>query len=345
MPLGTDYAGQACSLARTLEIVGERWTLLILRDLFFGVRRFSDLQRHLDIPRAVLSARIASLVERGLVERRPYAPGRDELLLTEAGVDLWPAVHALMQWGEKHRSPGGARRVFVHVDCGTAIGPSGGALPASASRPPPSSMRPGPGAGAPIRDDAVTLALREPRRLLTPLPGAPLVQQRLRRPGVGRSPWKTLAPRGQELDRLEALAARRPVGEREDLLAPALADRAEAHGQLVEDQLALVAGANDAPASIRRTISQRMSCARSSGRPDQDELGMAVAVRKADGVGEADVVDRVRAEARLLGRMLRMVLGPHVHRVEPELADVGEHLVVAGVASASGGACGTRGVA
>ena len=79
MPLGSDYAGQACSLARTLEIVGERWTLLILRDLFFGVRRFSDLQRHLDIPRAVLSGRIASLVEAGLVERRPYAAGRDEL--------------------------------------------------------------------------------------------------------------------------------------------------------------------------------------------------------------------------------------------------------------------------
>ena len=122
MPLGTDYAGQACSLARTLEIVGERWTLLILRDLFFGVRRFSDLQRHLDVPRAVLSARIASLVERGLVERRPYAPGRDELLLTERGVDLWPAVHSLMQWGENHCSPGGARRVFIHVGCGTAVG-------------------------------------------------------------------------------------------------------------------------------------------------------------------------------------------------------------------------------
>ena len=90
MPLGTDYAGQACSLARTLEVVGERWTLLILRDLFFGVRRFSDLQRHLDIPRAVLSARIAALVEDGLVERRPYRPGRDELLLTERGVELWP---------------------------------------------------------------------------------------------------------------------------------------------------------------------------------------------------------------------------------------------------------------
>ena len=170
MPLGTDYAGQACSLARTLEIVGERWTLLILRDLFFGVRRFSDLQRHLDVPRAVLSTRIASLVEGDLVERRPYAPGRDELLLTEAGVDLWPAVHSLMQWGEKHRSPGGARRVFVHVGCDTAIGPTGvcpgcGREPAAGEL----EMRQGPGSTPPLRDDAVTLALREPRRLLTPL--------------------------------------------------------------------------------------------------------------------------------------------------------------------------------
>ena len=171
MPLGSDYAGQSCSLARTLEIVGERWTLLILRDLFFGVRRFSDLQRHLDIPRAVLSARIASLVERGLVERRPYRPGRDELLLTERGVDLWPAVHALMQWGEKHCSPDGARRVFVHVECGTEIGPTGW-CPACEREPVAAEleMRPGPGAGAPIRDDAVTLALREPRRLLAALP-------------------------------------------------------------------------------------------------------------------------------------------------------------------------------
>jgi DNA-binding HxlR family transcriptional regulator len=170
MPLGTDYAGQACSLARTLEIVGERWTLLILRDLFFGVRRFSDLQRHLDIPRAVLSARLASLVERGLVERRPYRPGRDELHLTEAGVDLWPAVHALMQWGERHCSPGGARRVFVHVSCDTAIGPTGhcpacGREPAAAEL----EMRLGPGATPPARDDPVTLALRAPRRLLTEL--------------------------------------------------------------------------------------------------------------------------------------------------------------------------------
>ena len=165
MPLGSDYSGQSCSLARCLEIVGERWTLLILRDLFFGVRRFSDLQRHLDIPRAVLSARLASLVDAGLVEREPYR-------LTERCADLWPAVHALMQWGEKHESPGGPRRVFVHVECGTQIGPTG-VCPRCEREPTAAEleMRAGPGATTPIRDDAVTLALREPHRLMTPLTG------------------------------------------------------------------------------------------------------------------------------------------------------------------------------
>ena len=109
MPLGSDYEGQNCSLARSLEVVGERWTLLILRDLFFGVRRFGELQAHLDIPRAVLSARLATLVEHGLVERRPYRPGRDELLLTDPAVELWPAVFALLRWGDRHyAAEGGA---------------------------------------------------------------------------------------------------------------------------------------------------------------------------------------------------------------------------------------------
>ena len=119
MPLGTDYAGQTCSLARTLELVGERWTLLIVRDLFFGVRRFGDLQRHLDIPRAVLASRLATLVDEGIVARDPYR-------LTAAGEELWPAVHALMQWGEQHASPGGPRRAeLTHVECGTDLDAGG----------------------------------------------------------------------------------------------------------------------------------------------------------------------------------------------------------------------------
>src|ERR671918_358890 len=95
MPLGREYEGQNCALARSLEVVGERWTMLILRDLFFGVRRFSALQSHLDIPRAVLSVRLASLVEHGLVERRPYGAGRDEFRLTGCGLELWPIAHRL----------------------------------------------------------------------------------------------------------------------------------------------------------------------------------------------------------------------------------------------------------
>ena len=71
MPLPRDYERQSCALARALEVVGERWTLLIVRDLFLGVRRFGELQAHLDVPRAVLSGRLATLVDTGLVERRP----------------------------------------------------------------------------------------------------------------------------------------------------------------------------------------------------------------------------------------------------------------------------------
>ena len=147
-----DYEGQTCSLARSLEVVGERWTLLIVRDLFFGVRRFTDLQAHLDIPRAVLE-RAAGLAGRSAASwsAAPTAPGRDEFLLTECGVELWPAVHALMQWGERHCSPGGARRVFIHVGCDATVGPTG-VCPACGAEPPAAEleMRPGPGATPPI---------------------------------------------------------------------------------------------------------------------------------------------------------------------------------------------------
>jgi DNA-binding HxlR family transcriptional regulator len=167
VPLGTGYEGQACSLARTLEVVGERWTLLILRDLFFGVRRFSDLQRHLDIPRAVLATRLAVLADHGVVERRP-----DGTVLTPAGEELWPAVHALMQWGERHSAPGGPRRLFSHVPCGADLSPAG-RCPSCGAVPPPAEieMRPGPGfgAGPVVREDPVSVALRAPCRLLEPL--------------------------------------------------------------------------------------------------------------------------------------------------------------------------------
>jgi DNA-binding HxlR family transcriptional regulator len=171
MPLGSDYEGQNCSLARSLEVVGERWTLLILRDLFFGVRRFSDLQRHLDIPRAVLSSRLAALVEQGLVERRPYRTGRDELLPTDSAIRLWPVLYALIRWGDEHYGvDGGPLRLFSHAGCGTDLAPSG-RCPACDIEPELADIvtRPGPGRSRTPRTDPVSVALREPHRLLTPL--------------------------------------------------------------------------------------------------------------------------------------------------------------------------------
>jgi len=171
MPLPSDYATQACPLARALEIVGERWTMLILRDLFFGIHRFGEVVAHTDIPRAVLSARLAALVEQGLVERRPYSAGRDEFHLTERGRELWPVLHGLMEWGDRHcAAPGGRRRVFLHAACGAELD-AAGSCPACGATPEPGEVEtlPGPGRDPARRDDAVSRALREPHRLLTPL--------------------------------------------------------------------------------------------------------------------------------------------------------------------------------
>src|ERR1700756_2557674 len=92
------------SVGRALALVGERWTLLILREAFFGARRYGQLARNLNIPRPTLSARLRKLVDAGLLERVIYArdPDRFEYRLTDAGRDLFNAVIALMQWGDKH---------------------------------------------------------------------------------------------------------------------------------------------------------------------------------------------------------------------------------------------------
>src|ERR671914_269155 len=97
MALGKDYAGQDCSIAQALELIGERWTLLIVRDAFYGVRRYSDFLAHLDIPRAVLAERLTALTAAGVLERRRYqeSPPREEYVLTTMGVDLFPIVYTL----------------------------------------------------------------------------------------------------------------------------------------------------------------------------------------------------------------------------------------------------------
>jgi DNA-binding HxlR family transcriptional regulator len=167
--LGKNYDGQDCSLARTLEIIGERWTMLVLRDCFFGVRRFTDLQAHLDVPRAVLTDRLAQLVAEGILARVEYQRGRYEYTLTDRGVDLWPAMYALAQWGERHRAPNGRRRIFTHAECGTPLEPTG-FCPTCGIVPSPDTLDlvPGPGMRQ-VRDDPVSVALRTRHRLLTPL--------------------------------------------------------------------------------------------------------------------------------------------------------------------------------
>lgn len=170
MPLGNDYGSQACSIARALEVVGERWTLLIVRDCFYGVRRFSDLQRHLAVPKAVLAARLESLTEAGVLERDESGPGRVEYRLTARGEDLWPVLYALQAWGEVHVARGERRRLFRHV-CGAELDERGG-CPACGTVPAPGEveMHPGPGlAGEPEPEESVGRALRSPRRLLEPM--------------------------------------------------------------------------------------------------------------------------------------------------------------------------------
>src|ERR1700760_2514802 len=108
------------SVARALEIVGERWTLLILREAFFGVRRFGQLARNLQIPRPTLSARLRTLVDKGLLEKVPYArdPDRHEYRLTDSGRDLFAAIVVLMQWGDHHLpNPQGPPIVLHHQPC------------------------------------------------------------------------------------------------------------------------------------------------------------------------------------------------------------------------------------
>ncbi|HSG88233.1 MAG TPA: helix-turn-helix domain-containing protein [Pseudomonadales bacterium] len=113
-----------CSLAQALEVVGERWTLLILRDAFFGIHRFDDFQRRLGIARNILSARLARLVEAGILERRALSAGgkRAEYHLTAKGRDLQPALVSLTQWGDAwYPGDGGPRIEFYERESGEPI--------------------------------------------------------------------------------------------------------------------------------------------------------------------------------------------------------------------------------
>jgi DNA-binding HxlR family transcriptional regulator len=117
---------QADSVGRALSLVGERWTMLILRETFFGVRRYGQFARNLGIPRPTLSLRLRKLVDAGLLERVPYSsdPDRYEYRLTQSGRDLFPAVVALMRWGDQHfAGSDGPPIVLRHDTCGKPTHP------------------------------------------------------------------------------------------------------------------------------------------------------------------------------------------------------------------------------
>lgn len=112
---------QPCSLARTLAVVGDRWTLLVLRECFLGVRRFDDFEKRLGITRHVLADRLKKLVESGVLDKQVYQqrPVREQYRLTSKGRDLYPAVLALVNWGDRHLSGAeGAPIRHIHKPCG-----------------------------------------------------------------------------------------------------------------------------------------------------------------------------------------------------------------------------------
>jgi DNA-binding HxlR family transcriptional regulator len=171
--MNRDYPTQQCSLARSLEVVGERWTLLVVRDAFWGVRRFADFASHLSIPRAVLSDRLGRLVAADVLKRGGTA-SRPEYELTDKGIALWPLIYSGIVWGDEHYAPRGPRRVFKHVeDEGRLDGL--GRCENCGSLVPPQQLEicPGPGHSPKLDTDAVSIALRRPHRLLEPLDLSP----------------------------------------------------------------------------------------------------------------------------------------------------------------------------
>jgi DNA-binding HxlR family transcriptional regulator len=114
-----DWSVEQCTLGRAMEILGEKWTMVVLREVFNGIRRFDDMRVRTAIPRQVLTNRLATLVERGVLRREPYRePGarvRHEYRLTKMGLDLYPVLIAVTEWGNRYLAdPDGPPLQFVH---------------------------------------------------------------------------------------------------------------------------------------------------------------------------------------------------------------------------------------
>lgn len=122
-----DFPRDACSMASTLEVIGERWTMHVLRESFLGVRRFEDYRRNIGVARNILSDRLNTLVAEGILRRELYSerPPRYEYRLTRKGIDLHEILIALMKWGNRWTpNEDGPAVVLRHRECGATIEPA-----------------------------------------------------------------------------------------------------------------------------------------------------------------------------------------------------------------------------
>jgi DNA-binding HxlR family transcriptional regulator len=125
-PAALEWSAENCTVGRTMAILGERWTFVVVREVFNGVRRFDDIRRHSGMPRQVLSNRLALLVQQDILRREPYQqPGervRHEYRLTPKGFDLYPVLVAIGDWGDRYLAdPEGPPVEFEHRDCGALV--------------------------------------------------------------------------------------------------------------------------------------------------------------------------------------------------------------------------------
>jgi DNA-binding HxlR family transcriptional regulator len=147
------FSGMHCSVAQCLEVVGEWWSMLIVRDAFLGVSRFDQFSERLGISRNILHRRLNHLVSNGVLRRVRYLdhPPRYEYRLTTKGRDLWPVLTAMRQWGDRYAAPGGPPLELVHRGCGRVCG---AVMTCSACAKPvgPADVQavPGPGAVEPL---------------------------------------------------------------------------------------------------------------------------------------------------------------------------------------------------
>jgi len=148
------FADISCSIARAVDVIGQRWTPLIVRDLFAGMTKFEDIRRDLGIASNILAARLDGLERNGVVDRRQYqrAPVRHEYVLTDKGRDLYPVIASLLAFGDKYLSVDGPPALIMHTDCGhvttakTVCAECGGELNAdNAIHSPGPGANPGPG--------------------------------------------------------------------------------------------------------------------------------------------------------------------------------------------------------